>query len=55
MRPPQFHKVRARLLLGQDIRYGQRVAALRLDARHSYGELLTAVAGAAPPGVQQSI
>ena len=55
MRPPQYHKVRATLLLGQVIAYEQRVGAVRLDARHGYGEMFTAAAGAAPPGVQQSI
>jgi isoquinoline 1-oxidoreductase beta subunit len=55
MRPPQFHKIRATALLGQVISYEQRVAAVRLDARHGYGEMFTAAAGAAPGGVQQSI
>jgi isoquinoline 1-oxidoreductase subunit beta len=55
LRPPQVHRARATLLLGQVISYEQRVAAVRLDARHGYGEMLTAAAGAAPPGVQQSI
>lgn len=55
LRPPQYHKVRATLLLGQVIAYEQRVAAVRLDARHGFGEMITAAAGAAPVGVQQSI
>jgi isoquinoline 1-oxidoreductase subunit beta len=55
LRPPQFHRARATVLLGQIVSYEQRVAAVRLDARHGYGEMLTAAAGAAPPGVQQSI
>ncbi|HSW04068.1 xanthine dehydrogenase family protein molybdopterin-binding subunit [Aquabacterium sp.] len=55
LRPPQFHKVRATLLLGQVISFEQRVAAVRLDARHGFGEMFSAAAGAAPPGVQQSI
>ena len=55
LRPPQYHKVRATVLLGQVIAYEQRVAAVRLDARHGFGEMFTAAAGAAPPGVQQSI
>ena len=55
LRPPQYHKVRATLLLGQVIAYEQRVAAVRLDARHGFGEMFTAAAGAAPAGVQQSI
>ena len=55
LRPPQYHKVRATLLLGQVIAYEQRVAAVRLDARHGFGEMFSAAAGAAPAGVQQSI
>ena len=55
LRPPQVHKVRATMLLGQVIAYEQRVAAVRLDARHGFGEMFTAAAGAAPAGVQQSI
>ena len=55
LRPPQYHKVRATLLLGQVIAYEQRIGAVRLDARHGYGEMFTAAAGAAPAGVQQSI
>ena len=55
LRPPQVHKARATLLLGQVISYEQRVAAVRLDARHGFGEMFSAAAGAAPAGVQQSI
>jgi isoquinoline 1-oxidoreductase beta subunit len=55
LRPPQYHKVRATLLLGQVISYEQRIAAVRLDARHGFGEMFSAAAGAAPGGVQQSI
>lgn len=55
LRPPQYHKVRVTTLLGQVIAYEQRVAAVRLDARHGFGEMFTAAAGAAPAGVQQSI
>jgi isoquinoline 1-oxidoreductase beta subunit len=55
LRPPQFHKVRATLLLGQVISYEQRVAAVRLDARHGFGEITTALAGALPTSVQQSV
>ncbi|MBC8058136.1 MAG: xanthine dehydrogenase family protein molybdopterin-binding subunit, partial [Rhizobiales bacterium] len=55
LRPPQYHKARATLLLGQVIAYEQRIAAVRLDARHGYGELFTAAAGSAPASVQQSI
>lgn len=55
MRPPQFHKVRATLLAGQVISYEQRIAAVRLDARHGFGEITTAAAGALPPIVQQTV
>lgn len=55
MRPPQFHKVRATLLLGQVTAYEQRIAAVRLDARHGYGEIGTASAGALPTVVQQTV
>ncbi len=55
LRPPQYHKLRATLLLGQVVAFEQRVAAVRLDARHGYGELFTAAAGTAPASVQQSI
>ncbi len=55
LRPPQYHKVRATLLLGQVISYEQRIAAARLDARHGFGEMFTAAAVCAPPSVQQSI
>ena len=55
VRPPQYHKVRASLLLGQVISYEQRVAAVRLDARHGYGEISTALAGSLPAIVQQTV
>ena len=55
LRPPQYHKVRATLLLGQVISYEQRVAAVRLDARHGFGEITTATAGALPPVVAQTV
>ena len=55
VRPPQYHKVRATLLLGQVIAYEQRIAAVRLDARHGYGEIVTASGGALPPIVQQTV
>ncbi len=55
LRPPQYHKVRATLLLGQVVAYEQRVAAVRLDARHGFGEITTAMAGALPSVVQQTV
>ena len=55
MRPPSYHKVRATLLLGQVLSYEQRVAIVRLDARHGYGEIGTATGGSLPPGVAQTV
>lgn len=55
MRPPQYHKVRATLLLGQVVSYQHRIASPRLDTRHGFGELLTASAASAPASVQQSL
>ena len=55
LRPPQVHRVRIAALLGQVISYEQRVAAVRLDARHGYGEIGTAAAGALPTTVQQTV
>lgn len=55
VRPPQFHKIRATLLLGQVTAFEQRVAAVRLDARHGFGEIGTAAAGALPTVVQQTV
>ena len=55
LRPPQYHKVRATLLLGQVLSYEQRIAGVRLDARHGYGEIGTALAGALPPAVANTV
>jgi isoquinoline 1-oxidoreductase beta subunit len=55
MRPHQYHKCRATVLLGQVVSYEQRIASPRLDLRHGLGEILTATAVSAPPSVQQSI
>lgn len=55
LRPPQVHRARATVLLGNVISYEQRVAAVRLDARHGYGEYGTAAAGSLPPLVQQTV
>jgi isoquinoline 1-oxidoreductase subunit beta len=54
MRPPQYHKARATMLLGEVISYQHRIASPRLDTRHGFGEMLTAAA-AALPGLQQTI
>ncbi|MBI5279103.1 MAG: molybdopterin-dependent oxidoreductase [Burkholderiales bacterium] len=55
LRPPQFHKVRATLVAGQVVSYEQRIAAVRLDARHGYGEWGTASTGSLPAGVSQTV
>jgi isoquinoline 1-oxidoreductase beta subunit len=55
LRPPQVHRARATLLLGDVISYEQRIGAVRLDARHGYGEMFTAALVSAPPGVAQSL
>jgi isoquinoline 1-oxidoreductase subunit beta len=60
-RPPQYHKVRATLLprtlltAGNVLAYQQSIGAVRLDARHGYGEIGTALAGSLPLGVQQTV
>lgn len=60
-RPPQIHKVRAALLPatlltpGNVLSYQQSVAAVRLDARHGYGEIGTALGGSLPPLVVQTV
>lgn len=55
LRPPQVHRVRATLLAGQVVAYEQTVAAVRLDARHGYGEYGTASTGSLPPAVAQTV
>jgi len=61
LRPPQFHKVRATVLPatllgpGNVLSYQQHIAAVRLDARHGYGEKNTATGGSLPPMVQQTV
>ncbi len=54
-RPLQYHRVRARTLLGQVISFDHRIASPRLDTRHGFGDMLTAVAASAPSSVQQSL
>jgi isoquinoline 1-oxidoreductase beta subunit len=54
-RPQQYHKARATMVLGQVVAFEHRVASPRLDTRHGFGEMLTAVATSAPASVQQSI
>lgn len=55
LRPPSYHKARATLLLGQVISYEQRIGIVRLDARHGYGEIGTALGGSLPPSVAQTV
>ncbi len=55
MRPHQYQKIRATLLLGRVISYQQRAASPNVDTRHGFGEILTATAATAPPIVQQTI
>ncbi len=55
LRPPQLHRMRATVLLGRVVSNEHRIAAVRLDARHGYGEIGTALAGALPVGVQQTV
>ena len=61
MRPPQVHKVRATMLPptlflpGNVLSYQQSIGAVRLDARHGYGDLGTATAGALPLQVTQTV
>ena len=55
LRPPQVHKVRATMLLGRVLGFEHRIAAVRLDTRHGFGEKVTATGGALPPGVAQTL
>lgn len=60
-RPPQVHKVRATLLApgllgsGTVVSFQQSVGIVRLDVRHGYGEKLTAIGGALPANVVQTV
>jgi isoquinoline 1-oxidoreductase beta subunit len=59
-RPPQYHKVRATLnppsLLGPGnvLSYQQNIGIVKLDARHGYGEKLTATGAVLVPGATQT-
>ncbi|MBK9136141.1 MAG: xanthine dehydrogenase family protein molybdopterin-binding subunit [Betaproteobacteria bacterium] len=61
LRPPQVHKVRATLLPptlllpGNVVSYQQSIGIVRLDARHGYGEIGTALGGSLPPQVPQTL
>ena len=56
-RPPQVHQVKAAVLPGSlltspsVLSYQQSIGIVRLDARHGYGEIGTAMGGALPPGM----
>jgi isoquinoline 1-oxidoreductase beta subunit len=55
LRPPQVHKVRATMLLNRVLSFEHRVAAVRLDTRHGFGEKTTALSGALPPTMGQTL
>jgi isoquinoline 1-oxidoreductase beta subunit len=50
MRPASFHRVRATYLLGNVLSYEHRVAAVQLDLRHGFGEVITALGADLLPG-----
>src|SRR2546430_15229790 len=52
---PRVHQVRATLLSGSVVSYEQHSAAIRLDARHGYGEKGSASTGALPEGTPQTL
>lgn len=54
-RPAQYHRVRATAVAGQVVAVDHRIASPRLDTRHGFGDLLSAVATSAPAIVQQSL
>ena len=43
------------LLPGNVLSYQQRIGIVRLDARHGYGEMVTAMGGSLPPAVVQTV
>lgn len=55
IRPPSFQKARFTVLLGQVIAYEQRMAAVRLDTRHGFGNMLEAAAIALPNSFPQTV
>jgi isoquinoline 1-oxidoreductase beta subunit len=60
-RPPQVHKVRVAitpntiLAPGNVLSYQQSIGIVRLDARHGYGEIGTAMGGSLPPAVVNTV
>jgi isoquinoline 1-oxidoreductase subunit beta len=50
MRPASFHRVRATHLLGNVLSYEHRLAAVELDLRHGFGDVITALGADLLPG-----
>jgi isoquinoline 1-oxidoreductase beta subunit len=50
MRPASFHRVRATYLLGTVLSYEHRLAAVQLDLRHGFGDVITALGADLLPG-----
>ena len=50
MRPASFHRVRATYLLGNVLSYEHRIAAVQLDLRHGFGDVITALGADLLPG-----
>jgi isoquinoline 1-oxidoreductase beta subunit len=50
MRPASFHRIRATYLLGNVLSYEHRVAAVQLDLRHGFGDVITALGADLLPG-----
>jgi len=55
IRPPIYQKARATMLLGQVISFEQRIASVRLDTRHGFGNMLEAAAIALPNAFPQTV
>ena len=55
VRPPMYQRARATMLLGQVIAFEQRIAGVRLDTRHGFGEMLGAAAIALPNTFPQTV
>lgn len=55
MRPPQYHRVRATVLLGQVVSFDHRIASPRLDTRHGFGDVFSAAVVSAPSAMQQTL
>lgn len=55
VRPPIYQKARATLAQGRVVAFDQRIAAVRLDTRHGFGNMLEAAAIALPNGFPQTV